>query len=142
MQNPYLQNRQLVTLEAREPSLTDGSHQKLCDIHSILTQYDKTGTVSHLNPNTPQYLDHTQLPTFQDLLNSNTQLNQEFEQLPSKLKKLFKTKEDLFNFISDPENQAEAEKLGLITLPSSQKDEFLQPIEQKNSSVTTEDNSN
>ena len=94
MQNPYLKNRQLITLEAREPSLTDGSHQKLCDIHNIVNQYDKTGLITHINSNTPQEVDHTQLPQFQDLLNLNTQLNQQFEQLPSKLKKRFKNKED------------------------------------------------
>lgn len=125
MQNPYFKNRKLVTLEAREPSLTDGSHKKLCDIHNIINQYDKTGLLNHINQNTPQEIDHTQLPTFQEALNLTTQINQQFDQLPNNIKKRFKNKEGLHDFISNPKNYPEAEKLGLI-----------QPIIQPNQSAS------
>lgn len=119
--NPYFQNRKPVVLDTGKESLTKQSEKEQCNIHNILNQFAKTGIVEHVNTKTPQSVDHTQIPTFQETLNLVTQVNQQFELLPEDLKKKFPTKESLAEYISDPENYAEAVELGI--LPSTESTE-------------------
>jgi hypothetical protein len=87
--NPYLKNRKNITLETREEPLTKQSFQDECDIHNIIKQYDKTGLVTHINETKPHYIDHTQVPSREDMLNHSTHIQQQFDQLPINIKKRF-----------------------------------------------------
>lgn len=136
MQNPYLKKRKKIVLEARQSDQTKQSFKDQCNITNIICQYDKTGLTTHINEKTPQNIDHTQIPAYQDTLNFVTHINQQFDQLPQEIKERFKTKEDLSQFISDPKNYSEAQKLGL--LPQSQGDGLGQPTEPASPSLDDE----
>ena len=112
--NPYLRNRKDSYLDDRHESLTHQSFKDECNIHNIIHQYNKTGLTTHLAKGQPQDVDHTLLPTYQEAMDKVTEVTQHFDQLPKEVKDKFKTTEALADFLSDPDNLPEAQKLGLI----------------------------
>lgn len=97
-----------------EPSKTDQSQKKQCDVNEIIARYKKTGQVSHLAKNQGVYADISEIP---DLLTatSNVQKAQDaFMTLPAKIRKMFDNDAIAFvNYMSDPTKVEEQIKLGL-----------------------------
>lgn len=66
--------------------LTEQSHEKACNINSIMAKYLKTGLIEHINTNSPQYGDVTgaDFKAAQDLVAAQRTV---FEELPAQVRK-------------------------------------------------------
>lgn len=74
------------------PTLTDQTFADECDIHHILSNFGTTGLVDSpgaRDPSTLQYGDTTLLPDFETACNLVSQVNAEFDGLPSKIRAEF-----------------------------------------------------
>lgn len=139
MQNPYLKQRKKSVLYQKHQKQTKQSFKDQCDIKNIIHQYDRTGLVTHLNQNTPQDIDHTQVSDYQDTLNFVTNVKQHFEQLPQDIQKKFNYDlNKLSEFLSDPKNHEEAQKLGFIQSNNNNGEVLEQPIKQASTSSADE----
>lgn len=96
-------------------SLTKQSHKNECDINTILKQYSKTGIISHINTQSPQYLELPDALDYQESLNVVAEASIAFDSLPSVVRDHFKN--DPLNFLSsfsDPSQRETLEKFGLL----------------------------
>lgn len=102
-----------------QPSKTDQSFKKDCDVNAIMNRFLKTGQISHLAKSQGQYIDVSEV---QDLHNSLIQVNRAqaaFDALPAAIrKKMGNTPLGMMEWLADPENNAEAIKLGFKNPPS------------------------
>jgi len=96
------------------PSQTDESFGPDCDINTIYKKWMKTGDDSILKQRQGQYLDLTSIPDYATALNTIQQANDEFMSLPAELRKKFANDpQEFITFLKNPDNDAEAVKLGL-----------------------------
>lgn len=97
---------------------TKQSFKKECDINFIVSQFEKTGLVSHTNERTPQYLDVSAVPDFQKAHDFVAGASSMFFSLPENIQIRFeRNPAKLMEFMSDIRNRDEAVKLGLIQAP-------------------------
>lgn len=100
------------------PRRTKQSHVEECDINAIMKQYGRTGQIRHISANAErgQYVDLPGDVDYQESLNTVAQAQQAFATLPAKVRDRFGNDPTHFlGFLSDPDNQDEAIKLGLAT---------------------------
>ncbi len=87
----------------------------LVDINNIVARYRRTGQLDHINENTPQFGDVSNLPNFQNALQIVINAKTHFASLPSKIRTRFDNNaERMLEFLDNPENREEAEKLGMV----------------------------
>lgn len=98
-------------------TLPDKAQQQFkqeCDINNIIARYKKTG---HLpaSGRIGRYIDCTQIPDYQQALNTIHQANSAFMELPAKLRLRFDNDPgELLKFLENPENYQEGVDLGLL----------------------------
>lgn len=117
------------------PSMTRQSEMANCDIHNILKQFSQIGFEQLVRENAAkgQYADLTDLPDYQDALNTVLAADAAFAALPSQVRDRFHNDPSRFvEFLADPANQDEAIRLGLATdtrtpEPPPQKVEIINP---------------
>ena len=63
-------------------TLTEQSHEKACNINSIMAKYQKTGLVTHINARQGQFIDATG-PDFERASMLVAEVHSEFNDLPS-----------------------------------------------------------
>lgn len=98
-----------------EPSVTKQSFKDECDVNRIVSKFHRTGLIDFVNSNQPRYGDVTPID-YQEALNTVATAQEMFVQLPASLRKRFgNSPEELLAFVQNPENDAEAIKLGLKT---------------------------
>lgn len=100
------------------PSMTRQSEMESCDIHNILKQFSQRGFEELVRQNAAagQYADLTNLPDYQDALNTVIAADAAFMALPSQVRDRFSNDPARFiEFLADPRNQDEAIRLGLAT---------------------------
>lgn len=100
------------------PSMTRQSEMESCDIHNILKQFSQRGFEELVRQNAAagQYADLTNLPDYQDALNTVMAADNAFAALPSQVRDRFGNSPQAFiEFLSNPDNQEEAVRLGLAT---------------------------
>lgn len=93
---------------------TEQNYKKECDVNMIVAKYDKTGLITHIQKFEAQFGDLTGLDfkQAQDLI---ANARNQFEQLPSHIRKRFRNSpEYLLHFMEDENNREEAIRLGLI----------------------------
>lgn len=115
------------------PSRTKQEFRDECDINNILAQYRQTGMVRHISARASQgaYRDLPDHQEFQDSANLVIEAGNAFMTLPSKVRERFANDPANFlRFMSDPDNQDEAVKLGLAT-PKPKPPESTPPKEDK-----------
>lgn len=99
----------------QQPSKTDQSYKTECDVNNILSKYVKTGEITHTARKPGSYAD---VSNVQDLLTSYQKIQtaqQKFNELSPKIRDRFQNPQKLIQFLQDPKNMDEAERLGLIT---------------------------
>lgn len=102
-----------------EVSLTKQSFSKECDVNFIISKYQKTGLVDHVNRFEGQYGDFLDVQDYQSSLNAIKRAQDEFMSLPSSLRSRFSNDPAQFlSFIQDENNREEAINLGLINRPA------------------------
>lgn len=110
-----------------------------CDINNILKRYRATGLMRQI-PSPPMYGDFSNLPSYQDALNTVNEAEAAFMALPSDLRTRFDNDPQKFlDFAGDPDNLPELRKLGLAKkeAPPSDTDRVVAAID-KLAPATTE----
>lgn len=101
-----------------EDQRTKQEFKEDCDINKIMRNYRAGTPITHLNPVKPQYLDFSTPFEYQEALNSVIAAQDSFESLPSEVRDRFgDSTNKMLEFLSNPENQEEAIKLGLADPP-------------------------
>lgn len=107
-----------VGLKCDEPSLTKQSESDACDINKIMARYEKDGVLRHVSENAPFYADVSQVPDYQAALEVVQKADELFMSMPAELRAKFDNDPQVyFDFVSNPANKAELEKLGLVNVP-------------------------
>jgi len=104
------------------PSLTDPSFLQECDVNVIIARAMRDGFVSHVNKyaNAEQYGDFTSALDLQTAMNVTIAARARFDGLPADIRARFSNDPvELLTFLENPENRAEAERLGLL-LPAAE----------------------
>lgn len=103
-------------------SITNQSDRDGADINLIMAKYEKTGLITDAITGAqrqPQYGDFTEVGDFYTNQIKIARVNQAFSALPAHIRSRFQNDpQSLINFLSDPQNDAEAIKLGLKPKPS------------------------
>lgn len=103
------------TLETGQESLVKQSFKKECDINHILSKYQKTGLVDHVSKYQGNYDDLSEPVDYQTALNIVINAQHSFESLPSSIRKKFNNSpQEFLEFVDNPDNLPEMEKLGMI----------------------------
>ena len=88
----------------------------MCDINSIVSNYKKTGLLSHQKEKLGRYIDNTKIPSLMDAQTLIRDAKESFLALPSDIRKLMDhdpTK--LVDFIQNPKNLKMLEDHGILT---------------------------
>jgi len=97
-----------------EPSKTDQSQAKACDVNNIIAKYKKTGQLTHLKSKQGTYADLSEVTDLLGALTTVQKAQEAFETLPASLrKKLNNDPVRFIEYLKDPKNDEEAIKLGL-----------------------------
>lgn len=102
----YAKIRKRTTINCGTKQKTDQSYKKMCDINSIVKNYQKTGILSHQRENLGRYIDNTKIPSLMDAQELLRHAKESFLALPSDIRKLMDhdpTK--LVEFIQNPKNK-------------------------------------
>lgn len=100
---------------------TKQSFREECNINTIMAKWQRTGLISHLAGRPPTFGDFSQQMDYQEAANKVIRADEAFAELPARIRDRFHNDPgELIGFLSDPENDAEAEALGLKT-PASAK---------------------
>ena len=111
----YGRERVQTEFDPEEPSMTEQHHKKSCDINHIMKKYENSGFVEHVNKYQGNYSDLSGLTSYHESMNIVTRAQQAFEQLPSNIRTQFSNDPGKFvEFVSNPDNKDEMEKMGLI----------------------------
>lgn len=97
-----------------EPSLTVQSFKDECDINQIMTKYEKTGVIDHLNTHQGNYGDFLGFEDYQTHLNQIAEAGIAFASIPAKIRAKFDNDPAKFlEFAQNSENLEEMQNLGL-----------------------------
>lgn len=93
-----------------EPSMTRQEFAAECDVNALMARYDKTG-VWPLKPieTAPQYLDLTDVPSFQDAMHLLIEAERAFMSLPATVRRDFDN--DPAQFVAFAEDASNIEKM-------------------------------
>lgn len=112
-----------------EKSKTKQSFKDETDINLILEKYVKTGLINHEPSNPGQYGDFSNVVDYQSACNAVLEVERNFMQLPAQARARFQNDPGQFlEFIQDPKNLEEAQKLGLVELKKSAEPSPALPI--------------
>jgi phage internal scaffolding protein len=118
--------------------MTEQCHKDQCDIMNIINQYDRTGLLTHINTSKAEFGDYSGDNDYQKNLNMVMEAQENFMQLPSKVRQEFDNDPGKFlAFASDEKNAEKFEKFGL-TKPKEK--EVISKVEIINKSNTKESN--
>ena len=106
-------------LVCEEPTRAQQHHKDECDINIILERFGKTGQVP-VNAISGTYGDFSGVHDYHTAMNALIASESEFAALPAQMRTRFDNDPSkLIEFLDNPQNKAEAEKLGLINTTSS-----------------------
>lgn len=109
-----------------EISLTKQADAAGCDINNIMSQYEASGLLLHVNQLQGQYADLGDGATYQEHMNAVIAAQDAFDTLPAVIRSQFENDPSLFlDFVADEKNRPEMIKMGLIDAPAS---EEAQPV--------------
>lgn len=118
MAKPKVRNaydRKRVQVKTEGPSRTKQSEAKSTDINRIMKRYQQTGVLNEVNELRAVYADVSNIGDFREAQEFISQVQQEFLDLPAKIRDRFKNDPgSLIDFLSDDNNREEALQLGLI----------------------------
>jgi len=103
-----------------DPSLAQQHAKEECDINTIVRRFGLTGELPN-GVKAPQYGDFTEATDYHTALNAVRAADAAFMQLPADIRTRFNNDPgSLVDFVSDDNNRAEAEKLGLVVANPTQ----------------------
>lgn len=112
------QRRRIQTDFSESVSRTQQHFKDECDINTIMSRWQRTGELSHLNTRKPEYGDFDNVDDYQSAVNSVMHAQEAFDALSSRIRKRMNNDPgQLLAFLEDPSNHDEAVELGLIRNP-------------------------
>ncbi|AZL82889.1 internal scaffolding protein [Apis mellifera associated microvirus 28] len=109
--------RKRVQYSDKSPSMTQQHMKEQTNVNSIVEKYRRTGSFNHLTTSPGQYGDFSQFRDFRESMNQVIAAQQAFDGLPAHLRKRFSNDPaNLVEFLDNPQNLNEAEKLGIMTI--------------------------
>jgi len=110
-------------LVCEEPTRAQQHHRDECDINVILERFGKTGQVP-VNAISGTYGDFSGVHDYHTAMNALIAAESEFAALPAQLRNKFANDPaNLVQFLDNPDNRVEAEKLGLVNISSTANNE-------------------
>ncbi len=101
-------------LSCPEPTLAQQNQKDECDINTIVRRFGLTGELPS-NVRVPRYGDFEAATDYHTAMNAVIAANEAFMQLPADVRTRFNNDPaSLVDFVSDDNNRAEAERLGLV----------------------------
>lgn len=86
----YNDQRREVSLDcSNSVSMTKQSFKSECDINNILSQYKRTGVISHISARSPQYMELPDEIDYQSAMNTLNAADQAFADLPAVVRRFF-----------------------------------------------------
>lgn len=106
-----------------KPSMTQQQFRDESDMNNIVRSALNTGDMSVFQPDQrAEFYDCTDFEDYQTSLNFLRDVEDDFESLPAKTRKLFGNNVDRYvQFMVDPANHAKAIEIGLLSGPENQK---------------------
>ena len=102
-----------VRKDFKEPSMTKQSFKKEADVNVIISRFQKTGAVEHLNRYQGQYAD-LQAIDYHQAMNAVLAAQEMFETVPSSVRKQFGNDPQAFlDYATDPANLDKMREWGL-----------------------------
>lgn len=96
-------------------SLAKQSFAAECDINNILKKFEKTGMVEHVKQHHGHYGDFIDAPDYLTAMTAIVEAQEAFDSLPANVRKRFANDPAQFlEFVHDPDNRDEMQKLGLL----------------------------
>ena len=107
-------------LLCEDPSLTKQSFAHECDFNNVLSKWQESGLITHLNPSPASYGDVSHYSDYQTSLELIREAQASFDALPSQIRDRFNNDPAyLMSYLDDPSNDDEACSLGLLKPLSS-----------------------
>lgn len=98
-----------------EPTKTSQEFKDDCDPNNIVRKFKQDGILTHMNKKAGVYADLTNIPSYQEALNTVIQAQNAFETLPSQIRKQFNNSpQEFVEFMQDPKNHDKAADMGLV----------------------------
>lgn len=106
-------------LNCPEKGRTHQSFKEECDINVVVAMHQRTGSLQHVNVGTPTYGDYSEVGSYQEALDTVIAAQDAFMALPAKVRtRMGNNPAVLLEFLANPDNKAEAQKLGLVETPA------------------------
>lgn len=107
-----------------EPTRTKQAFKDEADINTLVRKFGVTATSQMRGLRVPSYGDFgSEVFDFQSAMNAVVEAQRTFDALPAQVRKRFGHDPQAFmEFFNDPENRAEAEKMGLVVPPVVQEE--------------------
>lgn len=104
-----------VTLDCGDEQMTKQSHKDECDIHKILSNYKRTGIISHITQRQAMYADLPDAIDFQASIELVREAQEAFAELPATVRETFRNDPyQLLAAIGDPARTEELRALGIL----------------------------
>lgn len=103
-----------------EGMMTRQAHKDECDINVIMSQYEKSGLLAHVNEYQGEYADYDEID-FHEAMNTVVKAEQMFESVPSSIREKFNNDPGKFLDAVTHEETGEATLRELGLLPSQKK---------------------
>lgn len=111
-------------------SLTCQDYRDECTIPKVIEKYNITGRVTNVRTDEPMYGEFHDVPNYQESLQIIIDADNKFNALSSKIRDRFQNDPaKMIEFMQDPENAEECEKLGLMKIKRTKKEEKTEPVE-------------
>lgn len=103
-----------------DKSMTRQSEKESCDVNVIMRRYVKTGMLPEGFNAQGVFADVSEVGTYRDVVERIHQADRAFMSLPAALRKRFgHSPGEFLEFVSDPANREELERLGLVKKPEA-----------------------
>jgi len=113
-------SRRRVSYSCGDQLVTKQSHKQECDINFILTQFKKTGIITHISKQQPVYGDLPDQIDFQQSLNLINAASDAFDALPSVVRRYFANDPgNLLAALHDPAQANKLQELGILKGPAT-----------------------
>lgn len=103
-----------------EASMTVQSEKDSCDFNLIFERYAKTGLMTNVRREPPNFGDFSNVSDYHDALLQIQAAEDSFMQLPATVRARFENDPaKVIEFLNDPQNRSEAVKMGLVASPQA-----------------------
>lgn len=116
----YYPHRLRVQYSCGSELITKQEFKDECDINNILTQYKRTGIITHIMAQEPVYGDLPELSDYQQSLELFRQSQEAFDVLPAAVRRYFQNDPaQLLGALGDPSMRTTLEELGVLQGPAT-----------------------